>query len=165
MSAYRIGDLVNFQVTDSDALVAVGNASKDTRCQLTSKSKKVTWVPAVVYRENAEGIECTPGEQHSAVVTFVDFTTSRLELSMSSWLLKSINRRKDNDDNDACALRVGQKVSSVTVAIRSRDLVVVAFRGHAAGRFGLVPARRTFNDVCGGNAWSLGQRNQVTLRT
>lgn len=84
---------------------------------------------------------------------------------MSSWLLKSINRRKDNDDNDACALRVGQKVSSVTVAIRSRDLVVVAFRGHAAGRFGLVPARRTFNDVCGGNAWSLGQRNQVTLRT
>lgn len=165
LSAYRIGDLVNFQITNSNALVAIGNATKDTRCQLTSKSNKITWVPAVVYRENAEGIECMPGGQHSAVVTFVDFTTSRLELSMSSWLLKSISRRKDGDDGDACALRVGQKVSSVTVAIRSRDLAVVAFRGHAAGRFGLVPARRTFNDVCGGNAWSLGQRNQVTLRT
>uniref|UniRef100_A0A183AN07 Programmed cell death 11 n=1 Tax=Echinostoma caproni TaxID=27848 RepID=A0A183AN07_9TREM len=164
LSAYRIGDLVSFRITDSDSLVAVGEACKqNTPSALSSSSsKKVTWVAAVVYRENADGVECQPGQLCTGVVTFVDFVASRLELVLSSWLINSINHR--DDLNEACALRPGQKVSSVTVALRQRDVAVVAFRGHAAGRFGLVPARRTFNDVIGGNAWSLGQRNQVTLR-
>ncbi|THD20936.1 rRNA biogenesis protein RRP5 [Fasciola hepatica] len=167
LSMYRIGDLVSFQITDSDALIAVGEACKQTQGQIASHSasrkNKNSWVSALVYRENAEGMECRPGELYNAVVTFVDFAASRLELALSSWLLNSINHR--DDEKDACTLRLGQKVSCVTVAVRQKDVAVVAFRGHAAGRFGLVPARRTFNDVVGGNAWVLGQRNQVTLRT
>ncbi|KAF8570562.1 hypothetical protein P879_06695, partial [Paragonimus westermani] len=158
-SGFQIGDQVEFRVNSVDTVLAVGEAAK---ARFNSDTvKNVTWTTAIAYLCNAEGVQCTPDTKYGGIVCFVDHMESRLEVALSTWLLNAVKNRKENA---ASALKSGQKISSVTMALRPRDMAVVALRGHAAGCFGIVPARRTFNDVLGGNAWALGQRNRVTVR-
>ncbi|KER24715.1 hypothetical protein T265_07673 [Opisthorchis viverrini] len=156
LSSFRIGDLIEFQAEALDTIIVSGQVSR-------LKADKVGKhpIPAIAYLANADGIECVPGKTYAGVVSFIDPTAERLEVALSTWLVNSVRNRKNNA---ASTPRLGQKVSSITIAFRSRTIAVAALRGHASGCFGILPARRTFNDVLGGNAWAVGQRNDVTLR-
>ncbi|KAG5446031.1 Protein RRP5 [Clonorchis sinensis] len=156
LSGFRIGDLIEFQAETLDTIMVSGQVSR-----LKAEKAGKHPVPAIAYLANTDGIECVPGKAYAGVVSFIDLNAERLEVALSAWLVNSVRNRKNNA---ASTPRLGQKVSSITIAFRSRTIAVVALRGHASGCFGILPARRTFNDVLGGNAWAVGQRNDVTLR-
>ena len=62
-------------------------------------------------------------------------------------------------------VRLGQVIDSSVVSMSNgRDIIVVALKQHALGHLVVLPARRCFNDLIGGNAWALGQVNRVTIR-
>lgn len=62
-------------------------------------------------------------------------------------------------------VRLGQSIDSSVVSLgNGRDVVVVALKQQALGHLAVLPARRFFNDLIGGNAWALGQVNRVTVR-
>lgn len=155
LSGFRIGEMVDFRVHDIDGLVVVGQTSKSAR------AKSDASVPAIAYLINTDKVECITDSVYPGIVSLVDLDEGRVEVVLSTWLINATRNRKENR---ASALELGQEVGSVAIAVRPREFAVVAFRGHAAGRFGVVPTRRSFNDILGGNAWSVGQRNQVTLR-
>ncbi|CAH8554441.1 unnamed protein product [Schistosoma rodhaini] len=158
LGSFRIGDHVLFKVEGLDNSVIFGKASKLSE---KNPTKQHTWVPAMVYVANSNNMDYVVSQTYSGIVCFIDHEQSRLEIVLSSWLVNSVNTRKENISS---CLKEKQQISSVVLACRSRDIVVLGLRGHAAGLLGVVPARRTFNDVVGGNAWVVGQRNKITFR-
>ncbi|CAI2728607.1 unnamed protein product [Schistosoma spindalis] len=158
LGSFRIGDHVHFKVEELENSVIFGKASKLSE---KNPTKQHTWVPAMVYVANSNNTDCVVSQTYSGIVCFIDHEKSRLEVVLSSWLVNSINTRKENISS---CIKQKQQISSVVLAYRSRDIVVLGLRGHAAGLLGVVPARRTFNDVVGGNAWVIGQRNKITFR-
>ncbi|KAK4471696.1 hypothetical protein MN116_005100 [Schistosoma mekongi] len=158
LGSFRIGDHVHFKVESLENSVIFGIACKQP---LKNTAKQLTWVPAMAYVANSVNIDCIVSQTYSAIVCFVDHEQSRLEIVLSSWLVNSILTRKDNVSS---LLKTNQQISSVVLAYRNRDIAVLGLRGHATGLLGVVPSRRTFNDITGGNAWVIGQRNKVTYR-
>lgn len=154
LNGFRIGDVVQFRVRNIDNLIVWGEASK-------VDSKSLNWVTALVLVSNTDNVKCLENSIYPGVVSLVDLDSNRLEVVLSTWIVSSVSNRKENKLNK---LRTGQQVVSIVVAYCSRELVVVALRGHALGCFGILPAKRIFNDFVGVSAWSIGQRNKVTFR-
>ncbi|CAH8496148.1 unnamed protein product [Schistosoma turkestanicum] len=158
LGSFRIGDHVDFKVETLENSVIFGKASKLSE---KNPTKQHAWVPALVYVANSKNTDCVISQTYSGIVCFVDHEQSRLEIVLSTWLVNSMMTRKENVSS---CLKRNQQVSSIVLAYRNRDVVVLGLRGHATGLLGVVPARRTFNDVVGGNAWVVGQRNKITFR-
>nr|CAX82662.1 putative DnaJ (Hsp40) homolog, subfamily C, member 2 [Schistosoma japonicum] len=158
LGSFRIGDRVHFKVESLENSVIFGMACRQP---VKNAAKQLTWVPAMAYVANSVNIDCIVSQTYSAIVCFVDHEQSRLEIVLSSWLVNGILTRKNNVSS---LLKTNQQISSVVLAYRNRDIAVLGLRGHATGLLGVVPSRRTFNDIAGGNAWVIGQRNKVTYR-
>uniref|UniRef100_A0A5K3EL14 S1 motif domain-containing protein n=3 Tax=Mesocestoides corti TaxID=53468 RepID=A0A5K3EL14_MESCO len=151
LSSFFIGDLVQMKVDGLTEELVTGT---------------VNGVPAAVLLPNTAEVECAVGRTYPAVVTLVNLDASLLEVSLLPWLLRGIKQRTEGEfASNAMKVRVGQTVSSTVVSIgNARDVVVVALKQHALGHLAVLPARRSFNDVLGGNAWALSQVNRVTVR-
>ncbi|CAH8549506.1 unnamed protein product [Heterobilharzia americana] len=158
LRSFRIGDEVIFKIELLEDSLISGMASKQPN---KNDYKHGLWIKSIAYKANILNTECVISQTYPAIVCFVDHLKSQLEVVLSPWLVNGVINRKENVSSQ---LKGKQQVSSIVLARCNSDMVVVGLRGHALGLLGVVPAKRTFNDITGADAWSIGQRNKVTFR-
>ncbi|VDK39989.1 unnamed protein product [Taenia asiatica] len=159
LSQFALGEVVRLQVdgVTEEAVTGTVTAAADSGGGR---------VPAVALIPNTEGVECVVGRVYSAIVTLPNLESGFLEVALLPWLLRGVRQRADGQfAADAMQVRLGQSIDSSVVSLgNGRDVVVVALKQQALGHLAVLPARRFFNDLIGGNAWALGQVNRVTVR-
>ncbi|VDM31041.1 unnamed protein product [Hydatigera taeniaeformis] len=159
MSNFALGEVVHLQVDGITEEAVTGRVS-------AVAGGDGDRVPAAALLSNTEGVECVVGGVYPAVVTLPNLESGCLEVSLLPWLLRAVRQRTDGQfAADAMQVRPGQSIESSVVSLgNGRDVVVVALKQQALGHLAVLPARRFFNDLIGGNAWALSQVNRVTVR-
>ncbi|KAL5109761.1 hypothetical protein TcWFU_000971 [Taenia crassiceps] len=159
LSRFALGEVVHLQVDGVTEEAVTGTVTM-------AADSGGGGVPAVAHLPNTEGVDCVVGRVYPAVVTLSNLESGCLEVALLPWLLHGIRQRADGQfAADAMQVRLGQSIDSSVVSVgNGRDVVVVALKQQALGHLAVLPTRRFFNDLIGGNAWALGQVNRVTVR-
>lgn len=157
-----MGQVVKFHVDGLTEEVVTGWVALPS----SSSKPETIRVPAAALLLNTDGVECPLGSVHEAVVTLPNPDAGKLEVALLPALLKSVKQRREGHfDDSTMQVRHGQVISSYVVSMgNTKDIIVVALKQHALGHLAVVPARRSLNDIIGGNAWALGQLNRITIR-
>ncbi|CDS42957.2 NADP dependent isocitrate dehydrogenase [Echinococcus multilocularis] len=160
LSQFALGEVVHLQVDGVTEEAVTGTVA-------TAANSGGGRVPAVALLLNTEEVECVAGGVYPAVVTLPNLEAGCLEVALLPWLLRGVRQRAGGQfAADAMQVRLGQSIDSSVVSLgNGRDVVVVALKQHALGHLAVVPTRRFFNDLIGGNAWALAQANRVTVRS
>lgn len=147
LGCLTIGSVVRVQITNVN--------DKGILCQTTKQVK------GFATTDNMSGVVCQVGEEHEAVVLFVDTEADCVQLSLNQEFVTAVKKFIDNKYSKA---KVGQVIKSVVHLVTS-DFVLVVLKGHAAGRIAFLPAKRHLNDILEKLQYHVGQENAVIVKS